>query len=424
MDEGSILLQDNNVVSGDPLSLEEDTEISEETGSHHMDTNFQCGECGKLFFSEAESKEHMDSDHTKTEQNKEHELLMRRHNALKEKYDEAIKKIKEYAKNLFSIIKENTELKDNAIKDAETLADALSMNQVLVEEIKVKDDIIKANDILMNPKATNSNTVNVNVVDTGNTSQSKSSLVKCGLCDWTSTKPYQIEGHMLKHSGQYLCLECNKSFKTLPEQKEHQENHKRNLICITCDKVFTAEHSIKQHMQVKHNTNNVQGLPVGHPQRYPRGEVAQNFACAKCGKVFGTGSAVEDHMGEHDQENRNDKDFYDTRKEKDCRYFLNGRCFKGDKCAFKHSKMREHQPRACNRGPQCTFNAQNRCRFFHPEHFNQKVQEKQVKECRYQERCWNIFSCAYSHTKQDFQFSSGHTRPPHGARNMNVWMDY
>ena len=216
-----------------------------------MDTNFQCGECGKVFSVETESKEHMDSCHTKTEQSKEHELLIRRHDTLKEKYEEVIKKNKEYAKNLFVMIQEITELKENAIKDAETLTDTLSMNQVLVEEIKVKDDIIKANEILMNQKATTSNTDVVTDV-TRNTSQSKSRIVECGLCDWTSTKPSQIEEHMEKHSGQNSCSECDESFKTKLELKEHEESHKRKLICITCDKVFTTEHALKQHMQVKH----------------------------------------------------------------------------------------------------------------------------------------------------------------------------
>ena len=151
--------------------------------------------------------------------------------------------------------------------------------------------------------------------------------------------------------------------------------------------------------------------------------MALNFACAKCGKVFATGSAVEDHMVEHVQVNENNKDFYDARKEKECRYFRNGMCFKGDKCAFKHSKVREHQPRACNRGLQCKFNAQNRCNFFHPENLKPKVQEKQRKECRFQERCWNISSCSYSHVKQGFRFSSRNIWPPLGARNVKVWMD-
>ena len=37
-----------------------------------------------------------------------------------------MKKNKEYAKDVFKYIKENTDLKNNAEKDAETLADTLS----------------------------------------------------------------------------------------------------------------------------------------------------------------------------------------------------------------------------------------------------------------------------------------------------------
>ena len=62
---------------------------------------------------------------------KELELLKRRHEALKEKYDDVVIKNKEYAKKLLSCIKENTELKNEAEKDAETLADTLNMNQIL-----------------------------------------------------------------------------------------------------------------------------------------------------------------------------------------------------------------------------------------------------------------------------------------------------
>ena len=59
---------------------------------------------------------------------------------------QAIKKNKQYAKDVYKYIKENTELRSNAEKDAELLADTISINQVLTEEIKVKNQIIKANE--------------------------------------------------------------------------------------------------------------------------------------------------------------------------------------------------------------------------------------------------------------------------------------
>ena len=145
--------------------------------TQQIEVNWQCGECGEIFNVENHLKEHIDVTHVEDNQRqnnecktcsdkdkqiseannretasknieKELELLRRRHDALKEKHEEANKKNKEYSKNIFSYIKENTELKNDAVKDAETLADTLSINQVLVEEIKVKDQIIRANEIL------------------------------------------------------------------------------------------------------------------------------------------------------------------------------------------------------------------------------------------------------------------------------------
>ena len=47
---------------------------------------------------------------------------------------------------MFDALKENCELKDKSKNDAETLSDKLAVNQVLMEELKVKDAIIKANE--------------------------------------------------------------------------------------------------------------------------------------------------------------------------------------------------------------------------------------------------------------------------------------
>ena len=63
-------------------------------------------------------------------------------------YDDTNKENKKYSKNLTEALKENMNLKRDAEKDAQTLEDTLSMNQVLIEELKVKDAIIKVDNIL------------------------------------------------------------------------------------------------------------------------------------------------------------------------------------------------------------------------------------------------------------------------------------
>ena len=181
----TINLLEERIITKEAISLEEISDVIEESGPHQIETNFQCGECGNMFDVESQMNEHVCQDHIpmvsqyqcdecgnvfcnesllrehktrnhsevfnfqcrvcqnnfRTESQlsehiktvhedvkKELELLKRRHEALKEKYDEAVNKNKEYAKKLFNCLKENTELKDNAEKDAETLADTLNMN--------------------------------------------------------------------------------------------------------------------------------------------------------------------------------------------------------------------------------------------------------------------------------------------------------
>ena len=84
--------------------------------SVHRAENYQCKECEEIFCDERNLGVHEENNHAHANTNKELELLRRRHDALKEKHKETIKKNKEYAKNLFQCIKENTELKNNAEK--------------------------------------------------------------------------------------------------------------------------------------------------------------------------------------------------------------------------------------------------------------------------------------------------------------------
>ena len=53
---------------------------------------------------------------------------------------------KKYSKDLGQTLKQMEVLKMNAERDADTLTDTLNANQVLLEEFKVKDKIIKANE--------------------------------------------------------------------------------------------------------------------------------------------------------------------------------------------------------------------------------------------------------------------------------------
>ena len=426
--------EDNN----DPVTLEEQDEVVEEIGPQQVETNWQCSECGEMFNSEAQLTEHMSQDHNderwqcnicgkafieesqinshvqdhNRKNEKALELLERRHEALKEKYEEAIKKNKEYAKDIFKYIKENAELKANAETDAEALADTLSINQVLVEEIKVKDKIIETNEMINKSKNADVDEVMI---------ENSEKTFNCSECTWSTTKEIHLAGHMVKHIvGQYACAKCEQTFKTKTEHDKHKteahvnKQNGRMFKCITCDSTFESEHSVKQHMQSKHKS--ASSFPVGHPQRYARAlPPSQNIACTKCNKRFATGNQIEDHMTEHDKES----EFKNPRDDKICRYFRKGRCLKGDMCHFKHQT-----PPVCNKGPNCVFFAQNRCRFYHPGGSNNNNKSMKQRECKFKINCWNITTCSYFHPQQDFQFLRKSNRPPQYVQNMDVWRDY
>ena len=379
-------------------SLEEIAEIVEEVGPEKVESNWQCGVCGKTYENEEQIKLHISEEHRENQAQddvrvvaleKELDTLRRRHEQLKAKYEQVLKNDKDNCKKLFEKIKENTNLRDKAKSDAETLADTLSVNQVLMEEIKVKDAIIEAND---------------NLSDTEANKAQESSLewTNCTKCEWKSKKATQLAGHMLKHTGQYTCPECALVFKTKPELTLHtQEKHEKETIfkCKECDNTYRNETSLKQHMNSKH-TKTV-NLPIGHAdwRRDVRTENQkhQAFACTECGKTFAFIHEIENHVKEHRDEMHHEG-FRKNIINRTCRYFNRGYCAKGDQCKFTHKETQQKRTPTCNQGIQCRFLQQNRCRFYHQ---GVGVQNPQV-----------------------FRFGMGRSNPPMGIRNMDVWMDY
>ena len=439
--------------------IDEVPQIIEEIGPQPMESNWQCGVCGYMFENETTLKHHMEDTHVTTDSasdkivylipeickqcsnkdvtihnlearenllkqtEKKLEVLERRHEQLKQKYDDITKANKEYSKTLVMTIKENTELKASSEKEAEVLMDTLHMNQVLMEEIKVKDAIIKTHEYPENDKEQNDNvTPEVEIVSPENEIQS----AVCSECDWTSPNIHQLPGHMLKHAGQYICPKCNDKHKTKNELNEHMKcTHKVEkdisyVKCGMCDKNFISEHSLKQHTNIKHI--NDRNIPVGHPLRAQKNnQETLNIKCTKCDKNFATGNQVDEHMKLHE------KDFERTSSDKICRYFRKGYCAKGELCVFKHIKIQLlSPPPMCNRGQDCTFLKQNRCKFFHSNIGVQSTRKRinQIK-CKFQEKCWNKFECNYSHENQVFRPVLMKSRPPQGQWvDMNIWQDY
>ena len=120
------------------VSLEEIAEVIEEHGPHQMDSNWQCAECGNTFNVRNSLIEHLSNNHKEINaisgsvdckacsekdkklaefeavhvyvslklNEKEFEVLKRRHAQLKEKYEEAIKSNQDYSRDLYDTLKE------------------------------------------------------------------------------------------------------------------------------------------------------------------------------------------------------------------------------------------------------------------------------------------------------------------------------
>ena len=399
------------------ISLEETVEVLEEIGPEPIEKNWECGECGHIELCENKLKEHMDIEHRDNDLQgdkiiylvpencklcddkeaklkeyeakiKEFEVLKRRHEQLKEKHDEAMKANKEYAKNVFSITKDYTEMKETAEKDAGALMDALSINQVLVEEVKIKDAMIKAQE------------------------EELKGMVK----------PVEKDTNEMVNEAPTFVSHITKKEVDEHMQKSHKnEDENLALGCNICDKQFPSQHSLKQHKTSKHKENNQ--LPVGHPERAYDNPQRMLILCVECGKRFSNGNHVDEHMKEH-RRISDENDFEKPKSNKPCRYFRNGFCCKGEQCNYRHIEAQTKSSK-CNRGKDCSFFQQNRCRFFHPGFGVQKPviqNERFKKDCQYMEHCFKFPNCNFQQ-QQGFQLDQRQAWPPQKV-NMKVWGDY
>ena len=260
-------------------------------------------------------------------------------------------------------------LKINAERDADTLTDTLNANQVLLEEVKVKDKIIKANEKIINEQRKE----NEEVLELG-----------CVECEYTTSDKNLFYKHMSVHRKEkHQCKECNSNCESEEELSEHVDKEHSSFKCEVCEKIVQSQHALKQHMSSIHSRN----------------KRTINIECTECKERFLTGHKVEEHM----KTKHHSKDGFEVgRNRRECRYFRNGYCNKGDTCMFKHTIERNTQ--VCRNGENCYFLKINKCKFYH-----QKMPRKQT-ECRYREGCRNLSDCRFYHPIEDLRQSDKQIR--------------
>ena len=82
---------------------------------------------------------------------------------------------------------------------------------------------------------------------------------KCNKCDYETKVKKYLDGHRIKHTGQYQCLEgCKVSFKTISELDLHIQIRHGGRIrptefnCEECESTFISHHFLWQLIDKKH----------------------------------------------------------------------------------------------------------------------------------------------------------------------------
>ena len=106
---------------------------------------------------------------------------------------------------------------------------------------------------------------------------------------------------------------------------------------------FSAQQHLRKHIASKH-------------------EHDTNFNCNRCEITFESNQELRRHLEEScDGE-------FQTIRNKMCRYFLNGECWRQDKCKFLHDgakKIEKESIPLCKNGVNCSFLARGICNFSH-----------------------------------------------------------
>ena len=343
---------------------------------------------------------------------------------------------------LAECIFEKSEVTKELRAQRETLNEVIKQNTVLNEELKVKDEIIKAlsennkepsmnqaettaKDDTTNKETRRNSTENFKCNECSFVTNGKTLLMehiiehtgqdkqKCKSCDFEPRIPGLLKGHNIAHTGQYQCMRgCKLAFKSLSLLDEHiklqhPEPKASEYKCDKCDVNFNAQFQLRQHISKKHS----------HKGRQEQ----TRTNCELCGQMFANSNELKTHMETCDQ------GF--IKESKECYYYNRGQCWKGESCKFTHNKSRSiRRTPQCYNGDSCRYLASGVCRFFHPkmgvQNPTEYTEERNVF-CKYFEDCRRVPNCPYSHSEQDFPELQKSHNPPLGARRIaKDWEEY
>ena len=247
----------------------------------------------------------------------------------------------------------------------------------------------------------------------------------CEKCDFVAKSNEELIGH-----NKFIhvdCHVCRKHCDTVMELNSHIE-HVHNLKpfdCAWCKLSFPHHNKFEVHRREKHEVSHHYQCDKC-PSKFQKREQMLNHIMKEhvikcifkeCGLITDTEAAMIKHLDDKHLINApsENAESDNKSKQKECRHFKNGKCFKGNQCKFEHIES-SHQcqkcgynantreslethikfkhenenksTKPCRNGEQCIHKAQNRCKFLHRETPNKKqTNNKTNQKCKRGENC-------------------------------------
>ena len=382
-------------------------------------------------------------------------------------------KDRKYIKTLEKEISNNAkELKDLAKKcktSKETvrkLEESLNSNRDLLAKATSENVQVK---IKMNTKESLETVTNKNITEEVVVIEDDThvrNVLACEKCQLVAKSKEELMGH-----NKFIHLDCHvcrKHCDTATELNAHIE-HVHNIKpfdCEWCLVSFPNHTGFEVHRQEKHGIshlrkcdkcpsqfqnkeqllNHVNSEHVSHqhkcdkcPSKFQKKEQLQNHIINKhvikcifnaCGLITDTEDDMIKHLDEDHFVNASseDKETNSKPKQRECKYFKQGRCFKGNQCKFEHTpsshkcekcgfsantseslethmkfkhgnEIQTKSTRPCRNGDQCIHKAQNRCKFLHKETLNRQTNiensNKRQTNNKTNQRCTRGENCSF-----------------------------
>lgn len=149
---------------------------------------------------------------------------------------------------------------------------------------------------------------------------------------------------------------CKSVFTTKENLNEHHKTKHVQRKCKwdVCNFVFNSNESLSLHIEKKHAST-------------------EEPLCIFCGLITKSSQKITSHIRHCETE-------FTQVKNKTCRYFIKGTCFKGNDCIFTHPEKEKliFVP-PCRNGSQCRYLVRGVCKFYHRGFEAQIVQNQRHK---------------------------------------------